>query len=118
MMSRPKYHLVHRAHGHVAAPFELQDGRQFHACEVFQHDQDGLFIHAVVNVGVAFIARDQDQAEAFDLLPKGLVIHRLQIILNVVYMSEFNHGFSIPKRIHFAQILRPTSPNSKGLSHV
>ena len=117
-MSRSKYHLVHGAHGHIAAPFELQDGCQFYACEVLQHDQDGLFIHAVLNIRVAFIARDQDQAEAFDLMPEGLIIHRLQVILNVVYMAEFNHGFSISERIQLAQILRSSSPEPKEPSHV
>jgi len=112
------FHLVHRAHGHVAAPFELQDGRQFYACQILQHDQDGLFIHAAINVDIAFVARDQDQAEAFDLLPEGFIIHRLQIIHNVFYMSEFNHGFSISERIRLAQILPPPSLKPKGFSHV
>lgn len=117
-MPPPTFALVHGAHWHVAAPFELQDGREFQSREVFQHDQDGLFIHPIFNVGITFRTRDHDQAVGFDLLPEGLVIHRLQPIHNIIDVSEFTHGFSISERIRLEQISPLPSLNQKDTSHV
>jgi len=54
MMPHPTSPLMYGAHGHIAAPLKLEDRGQFQPCEVLQHDQDGLFIHPVFDVGVAF----------------------------------------------------------------
>lgn len=116
MMPRPAFPLMHG--GHIAAPLELEDRGQFQPCEVLQHDQDGLFIHPVFDVGVAFISRDHDQAVGFDLLPEGLVIHRLQPVFNVVDISEFTHEFRIAERTPPAQISAHPSVNEKETSHV
>lgn len=116
MMPCPSLALMHA--GHVAAPLELQDRGQFQPCEVFQHDEHSLFIHSVFNVGVAFVTRDHDQAVGFDLLPEGLVIHRLQPVFNIVDISEFTHEFRIAERIPRAQISALPSREAKETSHV
>ena len=110
---------MHGMRRHGFSPFELQDGGKLDTHKVLHDVENGFFVsRAALNIAVALFARDQDQAEGFDFLPEGLVIHWLQIIHDVVYMSEFNHGFSIAKRIHLAQILPLAPVKSKELHHV
>lgn len=80
---------------YVAAPIQLEDRCQFQPRKVFQNVENGFLVHAVLDIGVALFAREHDQAIGPDLFPKGLVIHWIKPILNVVYVSEFHCEYSI-----------------------
>lgn len=95
---------MHGYQRYVAAPLQLEDRCQLQPRKVFQDVENGLFVHAVLNVGVALFAREHDQAIGSDFVPEGLVIHWLKPVLNVVYVSEFHGEYSIPNRPKGLQI--------------
>lgn len=95
---------MHGYQRYVAAPLQLEDRCQLQPRKVFQDVENGLFVHAVLDIGVALFAREHDQAIGPDLFPEGLVIHWLKPVLNVVYVSEFHGEYSIPNRSKCLQI--------------
>lgn len=86
---------MHRGQGDIAAPLQLQDRCQFQTRKVLQDVEDGFLVYTALDVSVTFIARQHDQAIRFDLLPEGLVVHRLKPVFNIVYVSEFHDEYII-----------------------
>lgn len=95
---------MHGYQRYVTAPLQLQDRCQFQPGKVFQDVENGLFVHAVFDIGVALFAGKHDQAKGPDLFPEGLVIHWLKPILDIVYVSEFHAEYSISNQLSGLQI--------------
>lgn len=103
---------MHRHHRYIYAPFELENGRQFHPCQVFHDVKHGLFIcRAAGNVRITFLARQHDQAEGFNLLPEGFVVHRLKPLNDIIYVFEFHNELIVADRLPTSQILSENQGN-------
>ena len=100
---------MHGYQRYVAAPLQLEDRCQLQPRKVFQDVENGLFVNAALDIGVALFAREHDQAIGRDLFPEGLIIHRLKPVFNVVYVSEFHGEYSIsnwPKGLQISAFIR------------
>jgi hypothetical protein len=95
---------MHGYQRYVAAPLQLEDRCQLQARKVFQDVENGFFVHAVLDIGIALFAREHDQAIGSDFVPEGHVIHWLKPVLNVVYVSEFHGEYSISNQLSGLQI--------------
>lgn len=95
---------MHGYQRYVAAPLQLEDRCQLQPRKVFQDVENGLFVHAVLDIGVALFARQHHQAIGPDLFPEGLVIQWFKPVLNVVYVSEFHDEYSISNKLSSLQI--------------
>ena len=100
---------MHRCRSHNVAPFELENGGQFHPGEILHDVQHRFFVRCSArDVSIAFFARQQDQTEGLYFLPKGLVVHWFKPLHNIIYIFELHSETILPDRFPRAQILSET----------
>lgn len=95
---------MQRSFWYVAAPFQLEDRRQFQSSKAFQNLEHNGLVDATFDIGIAFLLRDHDKAKWSDFLPEGLVVHRFKPVDDVIYISEVRHEFTLANSLMGLQI--------------
>jgi hypothetical protein len=82
---------MHGHHRHIVPPFKFQDRCKFDPGKVLHDVKDRLLVNiASRHVRIALSTRQHDQTVGPDFSPKGLIVHRLEPVFNIVRMSEFH----------------------------
>lgn len=89
---------MHGHHRYVVSPFKFEDRSEFDPRKILYYIQNGFLVDiASRHVRVALFTRQHDQTIGPDLAPKGLVVHRLQPVFNIVDVFEFHDEISIAR---------------------